>query len=461
MPHSHSRKSRALLTAYGDSFVGPLELLGDKVIVKKYSGASAKGLNNPKSVSQTGQELLFHMDRFRPPKDLQVVYLYKVSESERLHTPPPDPDAWVQTVFSAYSTYLRGKILPHLFSENTPDPDRFVTHLYISSVTAPTVPDEYLDRCSEKYNESAAAAWQEAGIKLSSARAATDLETRRRMVRDFNRMLEEFCKEAGEGVYYVDLNPRITDPLTGEVLPPYLVPDKSTIHVVWETTIGFWVDALQGAGLTQEDVPPDLEESLRNYEEDKRGRMDRQSPAPRRHMRYSSANIQTASPGTPTQPGSPWGTSGEKEPTRSQFESRGERAFSHMRPRGEPGKERENGEKEKEKEKKAVYIPPHSRLSTSSPTVSPSEQPFSPTLSPSPTSRGSAGNGRSFPGGGTGEGGGGKNVVPQDDPRRMGSFVHGYGYATRRQGSTPVSGEGKWVIALSRERLQEKWCMYR
>ncbi|KZO91478.1 hypothetical protein CALVIDRAFT_541771 [Calocera viscosa TUFC12733] len=462
MPHFPVRKrGGALLTAYGDSFVGPLELLGDKVVIKKYSGASAKGLNNPKSVSQTGQELLFHMDRFRPSNvllifghvDLQVVYLYKVSESERLGTPAPDADAWVRTVFDAYHAYLTEKILPHVIlpspagEEPKPDPDRFISKLYVSSVTAPTVPDDHLDQCSEKYNESAAAAWQEKGIKLASARAATDFETRQRMVSDFNGMVEKFCDEAGEAVTFVDINPRITDPDTGKVLPPYLVPDKSTIHVVWETTIGFWVDALRSAGLSEADIPPDLEQSLKSYEEDKRGRMERRSPTPRKHMRYSSASVATsgtgvASPATPTLP-SAIGPGPRDNPARSPLaEPRsspfGERtfgltegkggAFAHMQPRERQG---QGGTR-------AVYRPPHSRASGSAS----GQGAFSPVSAVSPASALSPGSvlspitAASPAAGSTPAPRNGKpatvlakgiNVVPQDDPRRFGSFVHGHG----------------------------------
>ncbi|KZT51072.1 hypothetical protein CALCODRAFT_512920 [Calocera cornea HHB12733] len=498
MPHFPGRKRASVLTAYGDSFVGPLELLGDKAVVKKYSGASAKGLNNPKSVSQTGQELLFHLDRFRPPNvllifghvDLQVVYLYKVSESERLGTPAPDADAWVRTVYEAYEAYLKEKILPHVVlrapatkeegadEEPAPDPDRFISRLYISSVTAPTVPDDFLDQCSEKYNESAAAAWQEKGIKLASARSATDFTTRRRMVYDFNAMVQRFCEQASEAVTFVDLNPRITDPKTGVVLPPYLVPDKSTIHVVWETTIGFWVDALRSSGLSESDIPPDLEESLKNYEEDKRGRMERRSPTPRKHMRYGSASVVTPSsaapggPPTPTLPSAGVSTAtGARDSPRSPFaEPRsspfGERnfglgegksggAFAHMQPRERPGA----GSGPGQGEKRAVYRPPHSRASGStsgagafSPTsaVSPASA-LSPTPSSalSPISAASPGpslapttgmrNGKALLSPPLTKG---TNVVPQDDPRRMGSFVHGHGLHRKSTGPAGAAAVG-------------------
>lgn len=53
-----------------------------------------------------------------------------------------------------------------------------------------------------------------------------------------------------------------------------LVPrDPSTIHVKWEPTIQFWVKELKVTGLTMEDVDPNIDESLVEYELSKMDRM--------------------------------------------------------------------------------------------------------------------------------------------------------------------------------------------
>lgn len=56
---AYIQHSPAQLHVFGDSFVGPFKLMdGDSVQIKTFKGASAKGLNNPKSIKQVSKELL-------------------------------------------------------------------------------------------------------------------------------------------------------------------------------------------------------------------------------------------------------------------------------------------------------------------------------------------------------------------------------------------------------------------
>ncbi|TYJ57269.1 hypothetical protein B9479_002002 [Cryptococcus floricola] len=58
-PKLYTQNSPAQLHVFGDSFVGPMKLVnGDYVQIKTFKGASAKGLNNPKSIKQVSTELL-------------------------------------------------------------------------------------------------------------------------------------------------------------------------------------------------------------------------------------------------------------------------------------------------------------------------------------------------------------------------------------------------------------------
>lgn len=58
-----------LLQAHGDSFVGPLTQLTDKLVdVHRYSGATAKGLGNENSYKRVGPRLIACLDKTRPEK---------------------------------------------------------------------------------------------------------------------------------------------------------------------------------------------------------------------------------------------------------------------------------------------------------------------------------------------------------------------------------------------------------
>ncbi|WVQ72699.1 hypothetical protein IAR50_002259 [Cryptococcus sp. DSM 104548] len=58
-PKLYTQNSPAQLHVFGDSFVGPMKLVNsDYVQIKTFKGASAKGLNNPKSIKQVSKELL-------------------------------------------------------------------------------------------------------------------------------------------------------------------------------------------------------------------------------------------------------------------------------------------------------------------------------------------------------------------------------------------------------------------
>lgn len=64
-----SPKYGVLLQAHGDSFVGPLtQLKEDLIDVRRYSGATAKGLNNVQSSQRVGQRMMSYLDNTRPGK---------------------------------------------------------------------------------------------------------------------------------------------------------------------------------------------------------------------------------------------------------------------------------------------------------------------------------------------------------------------------------------------------------
>ncbi|CAE6431044.1 unnamed protein product [Rhizoctonia solani] len=288
-PISQVSGHQHVLVACGDSFVGPLKLLNrGRVLVKRFSGASAKGLGNKNSVSQTGVLVTQLLDTHKPEQvlfifgqvDLHILYLWKALKAQRDGGDPPSPDDWRVTVLNSYTTFLRNDIL----SRRLTDDSGYLRNIFVASVIVPCVKDEYLDESVRKYQRREEDAAQTRGLRLEDSKVPTDLQTRRAMVREFNTDLSSFCEE--NGVRFVDINKHLTT-TDGEVKPEVLDHDPSTIHVQWESTIGYWVEELAEAGLTLDDIRGDLQESAVQYEAEKKGRM---------HRRKVSAAEATLSP---------------------------------------------------------------------------------------------------------------------------------------------------------------------
>ncbi|CUA77573.1 hypothetical protein RSOLAG22IIIB_02590 [Rhizoctonia solani] len=276
-PISQVSGHQHVLVACGDSFVGPLKLLNrGRVLVKRFSGASAKGLGNKNSVSQTGVLVTQLLDTHKPEQvlfifgqvDLHILYLWKALKAQRDGGDPPSPDDWRVTVLNSYTTFLRNDIL----SRRLTDDSGYLRNIFVASVIVPCVKDDYLDESVKKYQRREEDAAQTRGLRLVDSKVPTDLQTRRAMVREFNTDLSSFCEE--NGVRFVDINKHLTTE-DGEVKPEVLDHDPSTIHVQWESTIGYWVEELAEAGLTSNDIGVDLQESAIQYKAEKKGRMQR------------------------------------------------------------------------------------------------------------------------------------------------------------------------------------------
>lgn len=56
---------------------------------------------------------------------------------------------------------------------------------------------------------------------------------------------------------------------------PPTCSDPTTIHVQWESTIGFWVEELADAGLVKSDIREDIDATATQYEAEKKDRMQR------------------------------------------------------------------------------------------------------------------------------------------------------------------------------------------
>ncbi|KAG8698772.1 hypothetical protein FRC09_007029 [Ceratobasidium sp. 395] len=270
-----------VLVACGDSFVGPLKLLDHRrVFVKRFSGASAKGLSNKKSLSQTGVQVTQLLDNQRPEQlllvfgqvDLHILYLWKALKAQIDDSDPPSPRTYGATVLESYTTFLREDILPRARREN--DNSGHLRNIFVASIIMPSVDDEHLDECVRKYQRREGEVTLFRDLRLVDCRAPTDIQTRRTMVQAVNMGLSTFCS-GNDGVQFIDINKHITRAETGEVFPHVADIDPTTIHVRWEQTIKFWIAELARAGLVEADITADLETTARLYEAQKRARMER------------------------------------------------------------------------------------------------------------------------------------------------------------------------------------------
>ncbi|ELU43674.1 hypothetical protein AG1IA_02302 [Rhizoctonia solani AG-1 IA] len=290
-----SNGPRLSVAAYGDSFVGPLFVLKKNTMhIKRFSGSTAKGLQNINSVSQTGPRLTQSLDSHMPDHvvlvfghvDLHITYLYKALDSQLTSEKPPEPGTFVRSIFDAYTKFLLDEILPRRKGASKDRESGYLHGVHIVSVVMPCVTDEHLDRSAQKYNQKSQEFRKLQGLRLVDSACPTDLATRCEMVHDFNEMIKDFCKQ--HKLYYVDLNKHIA-PEVGIVHKEYRDVDPSTIHVKWEPTIQFWVKELANTGLKMEDVDPNIDETLVEYELSKIDRM-----AKTRHRRFAS--VSEASP---------------------------------------------------------------------------------------------------------------------------------------------------------------------
>ncbi|GAA5866381.1 hypothetical protein JCM1840_001293 [Sporobolomyces johnsonii] len=260
------------LEVHGDSFASVFTLLKSRARVNKYKGASARGLNNPASSLQVGEELLRRVGVTRPRSlllmfghvDLHINYLWKARDHDALR-----PSEWVHRVVSDYSTYLSSKIIP--LAESTG------MRVYIAGVTMPVVGDHYLEFSARKYIE-------KEGVgplsPLSRATQPHDLRTRRAMVKLHNQLLSQFCAHH-PALVFVDINKYLVSSSDPEKVSQAYVDreDPTNIHLIWERTIHFWcreIDCLRDASPAKQDEAR-FERTLEAYRTEKRERMRRNS----------------------------------------------------------------------------------------------------------------------------------------------------------------------------------------
>lgn len=148
--------------------------------------------------------------------DLHITYLYKALDAQLTSEKPPEPGAFVQSIYDGYTKFITEEILtrrkPHSKDANVRQEDAgYLEGIHIVSVIMPCVTDEHLDRSAQKYNQKSNEFRKLQGLRLADSACPTDLKTRCKMVIDFNKMLKAFCKE--HSLHFVDLNKYIAPKL--------------------------------------------------------------------------------------------------------------------------------------------------------------------------------------------------------------------------------------------------------
>ncbi|GAA5866283.1 hypothetical protein JCM3774_006601 [Rhodotorula dairenensis] len=270
------RLQSPLLEVHGDSFCGVFTLLGSECTVRRYSGASARGLNNPQSKQQVSQRLLDRLETARPHSvllmfgavDFAVNYLWQ------LKARGPEavgPDDWTKKVICDYTAFLSDRIVPLA--------RKCGTRLYVAGVLPPVVEDCYLEATADKYISISSTS---AGLlPLAETAHPHDLATRMAMTRRYNSMLASYCSRFPDCFAFVDIGRDLVDrrdPLC-RVAPEFLDPEDATnIHLLWETTLPFWMRALPPLAplASRMSTAPELTrlgQSLAQYNQEKRERV--------------------------------------------------------------------------------------------------------------------------------------------------------------------------------------------
>ena len=247
-------------------------------------------MNNQQSTFRVGKNLIAALEKDRPAHVLLVfgnvdLYIDFVYQLQTQGTRALNPDAFQTHVFEQYTGFIKEKILGKMIRENDNKGLGYIKKLLISSVIMPVVEDGFLElslrkytEIQKKYNNSAPEAIVTVADLLKNNRGC-DLESRRDMVAGFNKRLEEWCTE--HNVSYVDINPSIKDPECRAVRKECIdANDPTNFHILWEPTIGFWIEQIRAHGITGVDlsnIKDDLERSAHGYSEEKRQRMERNS----------------------------------------------------------------------------------------------------------------------------------------------------------------------------------------
>ncbi|RKP03688.1 hypothetical protein CXG81DRAFT_16789 [Caulochytrium protostelioides] len=248
----------ARLSMHGDSFIGVFACLKENAAhVQRYTGASAKGLNNPASKMGFGNSLVESIQKVQPQYvmlffgnvDININYPFDICTKGLVALSGKN---FVDKVYDEYTAFIERKILTRLKGFGTNSAEECLKTVYIAAALMPVIQDKDLPKAIEKYSIKG----DRPGLKMRTVQDVHlfNQEERRKMVIYFNKRLEEFCSRF-KHVQYVDINPELTrDNNNSFIHPQFLSQDLTNIHVLWEPTIKFWIPHLKEAGLNENSI---------------------------------------------------------------------------------------------------------------------------------------------------------------------------------------------------------------
>lgn len=200
--------------------------------------------------------------------DFAVNYLWQLKARG---TEAVGPDDWVKKVITDYATFLSARIVPLA--------RKFGMRIYISGVLPPVIEDCYLEAVADKYISKNSTTVDL--LLLVETAHPHDLATRTAMIRRYNSMLASYCRQFPDCLTFVDIGRDLVDmrdPLSRVAADFRDAQDVTNIHLLWETTLPFWMRALPplapfASQMASAPALSRLDESLTRFKCEKRERL--------------------------------------------------------------------------------------------------------------------------------------------------------------------------------------------
>lgn len=202
-------------------------------------------------------------------------------------------DAFYNNILDQYTQYIDKNILPFMKVSGNGKCYRFIEKVMLVSVILPIVEDQYLEFCIDKYTRRDLRTDDnlediQVSVNELIERKACDMNTRRRMTSEFNSALKAWC-QTKPSMAFININQYISDNDRLIVDKKFISNDPTNIHVLWESTLEFWLKEFQNNGVkeaTCDLVNHDLEKTAQSYAIKKLERM-RNNPKAAIHLRES------------------------------------------------------------------------------------------------------------------------------------------------------------------------------
>lgn len=195
-----------------------------------------------------------------------------------------------ERVFREYTSFIEKKMFSRMSKATDEKRDGYMEKILICSVIMPVVEDKYLNTSVTSYtasekgsNDNSKTTTISVDELLQQGRGC-DIESRRRMISEFNACLRKWCSDPqcqSRNIMYLDINQYITEKSTNAVKEEFRDLNPVNIHILWEPTIEFWLKEIKSTGLaiSEADITVNLDQTLKSYLADKREEMKKFSDA--------------------------------------------------------------------------------------------------------------------------------------------------------------------------------------